>query len=40
MAAFVIWAIDQDAVNASIAHLSESDFLRAGQVGHAAIALG
>jgi hypothetical protein len=32
MAAFVIRAIDQDAMHAGCAHLGEGDFLRAGQL--------
>jgi hypothetical protein len=35
VAAFVVGAIDQDAPHAAIAHLSEGDFLRAGEGGHA-----
>ena len=35
MAALVIRAIDQQAANAGFAHLSEADFLRAGDGGHA-----
>ena len=34
VAAFVVGAIDQDAPHAAIAHLSEGDFLRAGEGGH------
>jgi hypothetical protein len=35
VAALVIRAIDKDAAHAALAHLSEGDFLRAGESGHA-----
>jgi hypothetical protein len=40
MTALVIRAIDQETAHASFAHLSESDFLRAGEGGHAPLKRG
>ena len=35
VAAFVVGTVDQNTAHAAFAHLSESDFLRTGEGGHA-----